>query len=187
MWFNQRNDAGNALLPLWSIFNTNWMGFGVFLGQPCPQPVQCPEWVELKPNKGTQVATYQGLELGAWIISTWSDILDYWHIPEPRSEWDQMKREEKKMFSFWRNILNHFVVKKFQYVEVCLRSQDSVASFLSHIMVRTSIWGGLLRIQIFNRFFYFIRCIANLNSRIFFGFLKMINFCTLRLDKAQII
>ncbi len=85
MWFNQRNDAGNALLPLWSIFNTNWMGFGVFLGQPCPQPVQCPEWVELKPNKGTQVATYQGLELGAWIISTWSDISDYWHIPEPRS------------------------------------------------------------------------------------------------------
>ena len=72
MWFNQRDDAGNALLPLLSIFNTNWMGFGVFLGQPCPQPVQCPEWVELKPNKGTQVATYQGLELGAWIISTWS-------------------------------------------------------------------------------------------------------------------
>ena len=153
------------LYCLYEVFLTliGWDLVSFWVSPALSLPVQCPEWVELKPNKGTQVATYQGLELGAWIISTWSNISDYWHIPEPRSEWDQMKREEKKMFSFWRNILNHFVVKKFQYVEVCLRSQDSVASFLSHIMVRTSIWGGLLRIQIFNRFFYFICCIANLN------------------------
>ena len=92
------------LYCLYEVFLTliGWDLVSFWVSPALSLPVQCPEWVELKPNKGTQVATYQGLELGAWIISTWSDISDYWHIPEPRSEWDQMKREEKKMFSFWR-------------------------------------------------------------------------------------
>ena len=92
------------LYCLYEVFLTliGWDLVSFWVSPALSLPVQCPEWVELKPNKGTQVATYQGLELRAWIISTWSDILDYWHIPEPRSEWDQMKREEKKMFSFWR-------------------------------------------------------------------------------------
>ena len=54
----------------WTLIGWDLVSFWVSPAR--SRPVQCPEWVELKPNKGTQVATYQGLELGAWIISTWS-------------------------------------------------------------------------------------------------------------------
>ena len=50
-WFNEKDDVGEVLLPAPATFLTNWLRFGVFLGQqqpaPCPSRPQwqCPQWV----------------------------------------------------------------------------------------------------------------------------------------------
>ena len=50
-WFNEKDDVGEVLLPAPATFLTNWLRFGVFLGQQQPAPCpswpqwQCPQWV----------------------------------------------------------------------------------------------------------------------------------------------
>ena len=195
MWFNQRNDTGNALLPLWSIFNTNWMGFGVFLGQPCPQPVQCPEWVELKPNKGTQVATYQGLELRAWIISTWSrDFRLLTHSrTQIRARSNAGKRGKENVLALAKYI------KQFCRQEIPIRWSLSQIWRFSGIISQQhygqdfNIWGGLLRILNSDRSFTSFSVSQNktLDDNLKFWcisgkFIKMINLCIYSPDKAKV-
>ena len=135
------------LYCLYEVFSTliGWDLVSFWVSPALSLPVQCPEWVELKPNKGTQVATYRGLELRAWIISTRSRYFRLLTHSRSQIRPGSNKNRGKKMFSFSRNILNYFC-QEIPIREACLRSWDSLASFLSNIMVRISIWGCLLRI-----------------------------------------
>ena len=108
----------------------------------------CPQWVELKPNKGTQVATYQGLELRAWIISTWSR---YFRLlthsrTQIRVRSNAGKREKENVLAFAK------YMKQFCRREIPIRWSLSQIWRFSGIISQQhygqdfNIWGGLLRI-----------------------------------------
>ena len=154
----------------------------------------CPQWVELKPNKGTQVATYQGLELGAWIISTWSR---YFRLlthsrTQIRARSNAGKRGKENVLALAKYI------KQFCRQEIPIRWSLSQIWRFSGIISQQHYGRDFnmrrpARNSKFRQVFYFICCIANktLDDNLKFWcisgkFIKMINLCIYSSDKAQV-